>query len=239
MATVEVHGLGVRFQLDGAQRAVTPALARIMSRGEETWGLRGVDLSLRPGESAGLIGRSGSGKTTLLRVLAGVLPADEGRVAVEGRIGSLLAVQAGMLARLTGAENAVLLGVLSGRSRRDARAAVSRIREQSGLGDAFERPVMTYSQGMRARLSFAAAMCADPQVLLLDEIHEALDHEYRDVVEECARRICAAGGVVVAAGHDHLMLARICNRVVRMASGAVVEDGTEWLGDLDDALATS
>src|SRR4051794_35536357 len=176
-AGILISGLGVRFQLDRARRAVTPALARMLPRGEETWALRDVDLYAGPGESLGLMGPSGSGKTTLLRVVAGVLPADRGEVAVHGRIGSLLSIQAGLLARLTGAENAVLLAVLSGLSRRQAREAVPRIRERSGLGSAFDHPVMSYSQGMRARLGFAAADSADPQVLLLDEVHEALDDE--------------------------------------------------------------
>ena len=226
---IVVRGLGVRFQLDRARRVVTPAVARMVPRGEESWGIRAIDLSIAPGESVGLVGPSGSGKTTLLRVLAGVLPADEGEVQVEGRVGSLLSVQAGLLARLTGAENAVLLAVLSGLSRREARAALPRIRERSGLGRAFDHPVMSYSQGMRARLGFAAADCADPQVLLLDEVHEALDHDFREVVDERVREIRAAGGIVVAAGHDHMLLARMCSRTVGLRAGRVVRDDSAAL----------
>jgi ABC-type polysaccharide/polyol phosphate transport system ATPase subunit len=222
---IALRDLGVRFQLDRSRRVVTPGLARLLPRGEESWGIRGVNLAIGAGESVGLVGATGSGKTTLLRVLAGVLPADEGEVAVAGRIGSLLSIQAGVLARLTGAENAVLLGVLSGLSRRDARRAVPRIRERSGLGKAFDHPVITYSQGMRARLGFAAADCADPQILLLDEVHEALDHDFRAVVDQRAQEIRDAGGIVVAAGHDHMLLARMCGRVVVLRAGAVVADG--------------
>jgi ABC-type polysaccharide/polyol phosphate transport system ATPase subunit len=224
-ARVTVQGLGVRFQLDRARRVVTPALSKVLPRGETSWGLRGIDLQIEGGESVGLVGLSGSGKTTLLRVLSGVLPADEGRVEVEGRIGSLLSVQAGVLARLTGAENAILLAVLAGLTRRQARAALPRIRERSGLGRAFDHPVQTYSQGMRARLGFAAADCADPQVLLLDEVHEALDHEFREVVEARIAELCQAGGLVVAAGHDHTLLARMCTRVICLERGKVVGDG--------------
>ena len=81
------------------------------------------------------------------------------------------------MAPLTGRENATLLGVLSGHTRRDARRRLGTVRERSGLGDAFERPVSSYSQGMRARLGFAAADEPDTELLLLDEVHEALDHE--------------------------------------------------------------
>jgi ABC-type polysaccharide/polyol phosphate transport system ATPase subunit len=236
-AAIVASGLGVRFQLSSSRRVVTPALARMLPRGERIWGLRGLDLAVGRGESVALVGPSGSGKTTLLRVLAGVLPADEGQVHRTGRVAAVLAVQAGVLGKLTGEENAVLLAVLNGLSRRDAREALPGIHERSGLGRAFRHPVSTYSQGMRARLAFAVAECAEPEILLLDEVHEALDHEYRSVVEGRVRAICAAGGIVVAAGHDHQLLGRMCDRVVRLAAGAVAEDGTAWLEDADSALA--
>jgi ABC-type polysaccharide/polyol phosphate transport system ATPase subunit len=129
------------------------------------------------------------------------------------------------MAPLTGRENASLLGVLAGLSRRDARMRLGDVRERSGLGPAFERPVSSYSLGMRARLGFAAADLPWTEVLLLDEVHEALDHEYREVVEARARELVAAGGIVVAAGHDHPLLARICTRGLWMDAGSIVADG--------------
>jgi len=228
-----LSGVGVHFQLDRSRRVVTPALARLLRRGEDSWGLRDVDLELGPGESVGLVGPSGSGKTTLLRVLAGTLPADAGEVVVSGRIGALLSVQAGLMARLTGAENALLLAVLAGLSRREAKAALPRIREVSGLGRVFDHPMLTYSQGMQARLGFAAADCADPEVLLLDEVHEALDDEFRGVVERRAAEIREAGGLVVVAGHDHHLLDRLCTRVVRLRAGSVVAESAAQLAPLE------
>ena len=78
---------------------------------------------------------------------------------------------------------------------------------------------------MRARLGFAVAERIDPQVLLLDEVHEAFDHEYRAVVETTAHRILDAGGIVIAAGHDHQMLARLCTQGLLLRDGAIVEHG--------------
>ena len=128
---------------------------------------------------------------------------DAGTIQRRGRIGALLSVGAGVMSALTGRENAQLLGVLAGLSLRDARRATPSVKAASGLGDSFDRPVSSYSQGMRARLGFATADEANPTILLLDEVHEALDHEYRALVQERAREILAAGGIVVAAGHDH------------------------------------
>ena len=224
-AGVRAARLGVRFQFDRNRRVVTPNLARLRRRGTESGGLRGVTFDAGPGDAIGLLGRSGAGKSTLLRVLAGVLAPDEGTVTVSGRIASLLSVGAGLMAPLTGRENASLLGVLAGLSRAAATARLDEVRERSGLGHAFELPVSSYSQGMRARLGFAASDLPWTEVLLLDEVHEALDHEYREVVETRAQGLLSAGGIVVAAGHDHPLLDRICTRALWMDGGAIVADG--------------
>jgi ABC-type polysaccharide/polyol phosphate transport system ATPase subunit len=224
-AHIRCEDVGVRFQLDRARNVVTPAYARLVRSGETVWGLESATLEVKPGEAIALVGRSGSGKTTLLRVLAGVLPADRGTLTISGRIGSLLAIDAGLLSRLTGTENAVLLSVLAGMTRKQAAQALPRIREISGLGAAFERPVSAWSQGMRARLGFAVADCMEPDILLLDEVHEALDHEFRAVIEERAHALKLDGGIVVAAGHDHGLLERVCERAVLIQDGRVVDDG--------------
>jgi ABC-2 type transport system ATP-binding protein len=65
----------------------------------------------------------------------------------------------------------------------------------------------------------------DPQILLLDEVHEALDHQFREIVEQRARAIVEAGGVVVASGHDHGMLARLCTRAIWMHDGRIRDSG--------------
>ena len=178
------------------------------------------------GEGIGLIGRSGSGKTTVLRTLAGVYVPDEGRLQVRGPVASLLAIDAGLLSMLTGRENALLLGVLGGLSRRQSKRALDAVKERSGLGDAFEYPVTAYSQGMRARLGFAVAEEVEPRILLLDEVHEALDHEFRAIVQERARTLIDTGGVVVVTGHDHPLLAQLCTRAIYLQDGSIRADGS-------------
>ena len=218
-------GVGVRFQFDRQSRVVSPQLARLRRRGDESWGVREVSVSVAPGEGVALVGASGSGKTTFLRLIAGILQPDAGRVEVKGRIASLLSVEAGLTSELTGRENAMLIGVLDGLTRREVRRLLGEIRELASLEDEFDHPVSSYSQGMRARLGFAVAARADPELLLLDEVHEALDHEFRSVVEEFAQGLQARGGVVVATGHDHALLGRICERGLYLRDGHVAADG--------------
>jgi ABC-type polysaccharide/polyol phosphate transport system ATPase subunit len=224
-ASVSASGLGIHFLFDHERRVVTPALARIRRRGADTWGLRNITLELRPGEGVALLGPSGSGKTTMLRALAGIYYPDEGTLTVDGRIGSLLSVDAGLLTLLTGRENAQLLGVLGGESRAATHAALDDIGARSKLGASYDRPVSSYSQGMRARLGFAVAERCNPSILLLDEVHEAFDHEWREIVRKRAESILAAGGIVVAAGHDHALLEKICTRAVYLEGGTLRADG--------------
>lgn len=222
---IVAEGVGIQFFFDRHLRVVTPGEARLRGQGLTTWGLRDVSFSIAPGEGTALIGPSGSGKTTLLRVLAGVYTPDRGAIDIRGRVASLLSIDGGLLHLLTGRENALLLGILSGLSRRAVLRALDDVKARSKLGDAFERPVLTYSQGMRARLGIAVAEEADPQILVLDEVHEALDHEFRHFLQERARALLDAGGIVIAAGHDHGMLATLCSRALWMEKGTLREHG--------------
>jgi lipopolysaccharide transport system ATP-binding protein len=224
-ASIEAAGLGVRFLFDRYQRAVTPGLARLRHATSETWGVRDLDFAIGAGEGVALIGPSGSGKTTVLRLIAGVFSPDAGRLEISGRVGSLLSTEAGLLGLLTGRENASLLCVLAGMSRADADAQLDQIKRATHLDDAFERPVLSYSEGMKARLGFAVAEHAGRDILVLDEVHEALDHEFRERVARRAESVRAGGGIVLAAGHDHPLLSSFCDRALWLKDGRVEADG--------------
>jgi ABC-type polysaccharide/polyol phosphate transport system ATPase subunit len=224
-ARIRLDGLGVRYQFDRQRRPVTPVAARLRRRVSVEWGLRGVSLRVDAGEAIALIGHNGAGKTTLLRAMAGVLAPEEGTVEVHGTVGPLLSTGGGLMPQLTGRESARLLGVLAGLSRRAAGTGLDEIAARSALGRAFARPVSTYSEGMRARLGFTVVERIDPQVLLLDEVHEALDLEFREAIEGRVESILRDGGAVVAAGHDHELLSRLCDRAILLDDGALRADG--------------
>lgn len=218
-ASIRAEDAGVHFLFDSQRRVVTPTLARLRRKGASAWGLRHLDFALGPGEGVALLGKSGSGKTTLLRLMAGILTPDEGELVVEGQIASLLSINAGVLGALTGRENCHLLGTLAGLSAAEARAQADTVKRRSRLGGTFERPVSSYSQGMRARLGFSAVTLVEPQIMLLDEVHEAFDHEFRDIVHRRAEKLRRRGGIVVAAGHDHGLLATFCETAIYLARG--------------------
>ena len=225
MASVQTSDLGIRFVFDRQGRPITSGVARVRRRTRVGFGLRGVTFTAEPGEGVALIGPNGAGKTTLLRALAGVYEPDEGDVVVRGRIAPLLSVSGGLLPMLTGREASMHLAVLAGIDVARVRADLEAVRQASELGDAFDNLVSSYSQGMQARLGFATIARLSPEVLLLDEVHQAFDRDFRARLEASARQMLADGGVVVAAGHDLAALQGVCERALLLRDGHLVADG--------------
>ena len=119
---------------------------------EKLWALRGVDLTLRRGETLGIIGRNGAGKSTLLKVISRVLKPTTGSARVHGRIAPILELGSGFDYELTGLENVYLNALLLGHTRREIQATIDEIVDFSGLGDFIRSPLRNYSSGMQARL---------------------------------------------------------------------------------------
>src|SRR5258708_24956785 len=119
--------------------------ARRHARGSEVWALRDVSFAVEPGSAVGLVGRNGSGKTTLLRLLSGIVKPTSGRVAVGGRIGSLLELGAGFHPDLTGPENVYLNGSIHGLGRAAIREELAEIVAFPRLQDFIDPPARAFS----------------------------------------------------------------------------------------------
>lgn len=203
-------------------------LRTIFSRTKkEIWALRGLNLEIYEGEKLGIIGRNGCGKSTLMRVLAGIYGIDEGKmqftrpnVHVE-----LLSLGVGFEGNLTGAENAVLNGMLMGKSRKHMLDRIKKIHDFSGLGEFFDYPVYTYSSGMNLRLGFSVAMETDPDVLLIDEVLGVGDEAFMAKSEAALREKFTSNRTVVLISHDASIIRRMCDRAVWLEKGQIVAAG--------------
>jgi ABC-type polysaccharide/polyol phosphate transport system ATPase subunit len=187
--------------------------------------LDGLALRLERGGALGVLGRNGSGKTTLLRILAGSLAPSAGAVRVRGRVAALIDLGAGLDPALSGRENALLLGVFSGVSQRGMQACLEGVKEFSGLGAAFEQPVRGYSDGMRLRLAFGAAVHSAPDVLLIDEVLAVGDAFFQ---QRCLRRIRelqGQGATVVLVTHDPSAVFSFCDRALWLEHGRIACEG--------------
>jgi ABC-2 type transport system ATP-binding protein len=191
----------------------------------EVWALRDVSFQVEPGESVGFMGRNGSGKTTLLRLLAGVFRPTSGRLAVGGRVGSLLELGAGFHHDFTGRDNIYLSASIYGLRKQEVDRRFDEIVDFSELERFIDLPVRTYSAGMYMRLGFSIAVNVDADVLLLDEVFavgdEAFQRKSIDRILEFRRQ----GKTIAFVSHSGPALERMCDRALLLRQGLVEYDG--------------
>jgi daunorubicin resistance ABC transporter ATP-binding subunit len=187
------------------------------------------------GEVFGLLGPNGAGKTTAIRVLATVLEPDEGRAEVLGcdvvreakrvrRLIGLAGQYAAVDGNLTGRENLRLIGRLVHLPRRTITARAADLLERFELTDAADRPVRTYSGGMRRRIDLAAALVNRPPVLFLDEPTTGLDPYSRNEVWAMIGELVADGTTVVLTTQYLEEADRLASRVAVVDGGRVIEN---------------
>lgn len=197
-------------------------------RKREFWALKDISFDIYHGETLGLIGRNGAGKSTLLRLLAGIIAPERGKIISDGSQASLLSLQVGFIPHLTGRVNAILSGMLLGLWRLQVEAMMGRIIEFSELEEFIDQPVRTYSAGMKARLGFAVAFHADPDILLVDEVLGVGDEEFRKKSTAAMREKIRSKKTVVMVSHIPNTMRELCDRVVWLEHGTVkMEDETE------------
>jgi len=195
-------------------------------RFERFWALEDVNFTLKAGETLGVIGGNGAGKSTLLRMIAGIIEPDRGHLWRQpGMTASLLALSVGFKPELSGRENVVIGGLLLGLSLKRIRALMDEIHDFSELGKFFERPVGTYSTGMRARLGFAVAIHADPDIMLIDEVLGVGDESFKIKSQEAMREKINAKKTVVLVSHSMEAIQSLCDRVVWMNEGRTIACG--------------
>ena len=195
---VDVRDVSKRFRLaHGQYKTVKERLIHGGKRKstEDFWALDGVSLTVKEGETVGILGRNGSGKSTLLKCICGVLQPTQGEVAVRGKLAGLLELGAGFQQDLTGRENIYLNGSLMGMAKRDVDKVFDAIVDFSELEEFIDGPVKFYSSGMYVRLGFAVAVNMDPDVLVIDEVLAVGDERFQ-------RKCIGAGQRVPEGGSD-------------------------------------
>lgn len=219
------------------------------AKSSERYAVRELSFRVEKGQVLGLLGPNGAGKTTTLRMLMGLIRPDGGEIRVFGhairpgspvlsRVGAFVE-GAGFLPHLSGRENLELYWAATGRPAEDSR--IEEALEIAGLGDALQRAVRTYSQGMRQRLAIAQAMLGMPDLLILDEPTNGLDppqiREMRDVMI----RYAEGGRTVIVSSHLLSEVEQSCTHLVVMDRGRLVQAGpvAEITGASDTLLVTT
>jgi teichoic acid transport system ATP-binding protein len=234
--TVIAEDLHIVYRVYGGAKgkgSATAALNRIIRRKpgggsvREVHAVKGVSFTAYRGQAIGLIGSNGSGKSTLLRAIAGLLPAESGRVYTNGQP-SLLGVNAALMNDLTGERNVVLGGLAMGMSRDQIAERYQGIVDFSGInekGDFITLPMRTYSSGMSARLRFSIAAAKDHDVLMIDEALATGDKKFQRRSEQRVRELREEAGTVFLVSHNNKSIRDTCERTLWLEKGELVHDG--------------
>ena len=203
----------------------------------DTVALDGIDLAVRTGTVFGLLGPNGAGKTTAVRILATLLRPDGGHAAVCGhdvvthahqvrQLSGLTGQYASVDETLTGLENLILIGRLTGQSRADSRARARDMLAVFRLSDAADRAAKTYSGGMRRRLDLAASLVTRPRVLYLDEPTTGLDPRSRNEMWDIVRGLTATGVTVLLTTQYLEEADQLASEIAVIDHGTVIATGT-------------
>ena len=203
------------------------------STGEsEFWALRDISFEIKRGEVVGIIGRNGAGKSTLLKVLSRITEPTTGRIALKGRVASLLEVGTGFHQELTGRENIYLNGAILGMSRVEIKAKFDEIVAFAEVEKFLDTPVKRYSSGMYVRLAFAVAAHLEPEILIVDEVLAVGDSDFQ---KKCLGKMQdvaqGEGRTVLFVSHNMAAIASLTRRSIFLRSGQLA-----YFGKTDAAL---
>lgn len=200
------------------------------------WALRDVNLDVARGSVLGIIGRNGAGKSTLMKIFSRVTVPTEGRVAIRGKLASLLEVGTGFHAELTGRENILLNGVILGMTRREVRSRFDEIVEFAGVEPFLDTPAKRYSSGMYVRLAFAVAAHLEPEILLVDEVLAVGDSQFQKKCLAKLNEVGKEGRTVLFVSHNMNAIEQLCTSALLLEDGRVKDHTTDVRGCIKEYL---
>ena len=192
---------------------------------ERVWALRDVTFSVESGKMVGVIGNNGAGKSTLLRLIGGVGRPDEGTLKVNGNIGAILDLGSSFHPDLTGRENLYVSAIIGGLTRNEVKRQFHNIVEFAELEESIDNPLRTYSTGMQMRLAFAICVHSMPEVLLIDEALTVGDMGFQKKCLERLTNFKEQGCTIFLITHDMALIKQLCDEVVWLHCGSLVNQG--------------
>jgi len=227
---IRVENVSKKFKI-GFKKSES-ALSRIVSlfSGREPRktleAVKDVSLKVNQKEIVGIIGKNGSGKSTLLRTIAGIYRQDSGKIEVNGKVVPVISLDRSLHGRLTMKENIFLIGSLFGLSNRKIKERLDEIIAFSDLKDFADTKVYQFSEGMKMRLVFSIAVYSSADILLLDEVFEVGDENFRKKSANKIKELIKNGASAVLVSHNLDLIKKYCDRALWMDNGIVKKEGT-------------
>lgn len=229
---INVNDVKVRYRTLVKKKGIN-AKSLLGKRRTDFCALNGVSFEIISGEILGIIGRNGSGKSTLLKTLGGIIKPDGGAIEMNEDVRvSLLALSSSLMTDMSGRDNIYLIGLQLGFSLKEIEAQFDNIVEFAELGSFIDKPVRTYSSGMRSKLSFSIAVHLTTEVILIDEVLSVGDVSFRQKsYAKMKELINDDKHTVIIVSHDMGRLATLCDRVLWLEKGELV-----MLGDAKEVV---
>ena len=226
---IEVRDVSMRFRManDRISSIKEYAIARLRGKLKynEFEALKHVSFDVKRGEVMGLIGHNGAGKSTMLKVISGILKPTEGSVIVRGNVAPMLELGSGFDFDMTGRENIFLNGAILGYSEEFLKSKYDEIVAFSEIGQFIDMPLRNYSSGMVARLAFSVATVVVPEVLIVDEVLSVGDADFQQKSRGRMMELMSGGTTVLFVSHSLRQIREMCNRVVWLEQGSVMQFG--------------
>ncbi len=195
------------------------------------WVLRDVDITIPTGVSVGVMGRNGAGKSTLLNLIGGMDSPEHGRIRCDGRVSWPIGLAGGFQGSMTGRQNTKFVARLHGTHADNVQGVIEFVRDFAEIGEAFDRPVSTYSSGMRARLAFGLSLAFDFDVYISDEATSVGDRLFKQKATQAFKARVGRSSLIMAA-HQEAILKELCQAGIHLEGGRA-----HWYDDIRDAIA--
>ena len=194
------------------------------------YALKDISFQIPKGEVVGILGTNGSGKSTLAMVLSGISEIDEGEMIVNGEQ-SLVAINTGLNAQLTGLENIELKGAMLGLTKKRIKEVTEAVIDFAEIGDFIYQPVKKYSSGMKSRLGFSINLALDPDIIIVDEALSVGDKTFS---KKCLKKMTALkkeGKTILFISHSLPQVKSFCDQALWIEGGMLRE-----YGDIDEVI---
>ncbi|MBU1326775.1 ABC transporter ATP-binding protein [Patescibacteria group bacterium] len=226
-AAIKLVGVSKKYEIHHEKPTLVEKFVK--GRNETFWALRDINLTIKKGERVGIIGPNGSGKTTLLKIIAGITTPTSGVVETNGKIVSLIDLEAGFHPDLTGEQNIFLNGMLLGMKKGEIEDKLDAIIRFADIKQFIDTPLYTYSSGMKLRLGFSIAVHSDPEILMLDEGLSVGDADFQKKSWEKIQEFFRKKKTVLIASHILEYIQKTCRRIIIVGKGTIAEDGNQKL----------
>ncbi len=209
---------------------LTNVYKRYKGPAPQRWVLRNLTLTFPTGISVGILGGNGAGKSTLLKLIGGLDEPDQGTIVRNTNVSWPIGLAGGFQGSMTGRQNVRFVARIHGHEK-NIPEIISFVENFAEIGEAFDRPVKTYSSGMRSRLAFGLSFAFNFDVYLSDEATAVGDRNFRQKATQLFREKIGESSLIIVS-HSETILTDLCH------AGIWLNDGNAtWYDDIKDAIA--